>query len=67
LLRGVVPRTVPFGSGKNLEECRIGIRDPVTERESAKEYGNSGQQAVEEIEDPDRCDADKKEQGALNA
>jgi len=59
LLGGVVAHVVTLRFSKDAQESRVGIGDPMTEREPADEDGNSGKQAVEEVEDAHGPDADK--------
>ena len=58
---------VPLGFCKDAQECRIGVRHPMAEGESANEDGDSGEQAVEEVECAHRADADEVEQRPLDA
>src|ERR1019366_7820098 len=67
LLGCVVAQLVAFGLCQNAKECRITVRYPVAEGETPDEYGDTGEDGVEEIEGPHRADADEVEQCTFHA
>jgi hypothetical protein len=66
VLRGVIAQLVPFGLCEDAKERRIAVRNPMAEAETANEDGDTGKDGIEEIEGPDRADADEVEQRAFH-
>jgi hypothetical protein len=61
LFRRVVARLVTLGPRENPQECRIAIRHPMAEGESADEHCDSGKNRVEEIKSTNLADAHEVE------
>ncbi|HLX86515.1 MAG TPA: hypothetical protein VKR59_21630, partial [Terriglobales bacterium] len=51
----------------DAEECRIAVRYPMAEGKAANEYGDTCEDGIEEVESPDRTNADEIEERPLNA
>jgi hypothetical protein len=58
---------VPFGLCEDAEECRISVRYPVAERETANEDCDASEDGIEEVKGSHRSDADEIEQRAFHA
>src|ERR1039458_602821 len=63
----VVAQFVAFGFGEDAEEGRIAVRYPMPESKTPDEYGDTGEDGIEEVEGPHRSDADEVEQRPFNA
>jgi hypothetical protein len=67
LLRGVIAQLVAFGLCEDAEECRIAIRYPMAERETANKNSDTGEDGIEEIEGPHRAYANEVEERTFHA
>jgi hypothetical protein len=67
LLGRVVAQFVALGLCQDAEERRIAVRDPMPERKSANKDNDPREDGIEEIERPDRSDANEVEERALDA
>ena len=63
----VVAQLVPFGFREDAEEGRIAVRYPMPESKTPDEYGDTGEDGIEEVEGPHCADADEVEQRPFNA
>ena len=67
LLCGVVTCSEALALGENSQHRGVRVRDPATEDETADEDNNPGKETFEEIENSDRADAHKVEDGPLDS
>ena len=67
MLRGVVAQLVALGLCEDAEEGRIAVRDPMPESKTPDEYGDTGEDGIEEVEGPHCADADEVEQRPFDA
>ena len=67
LFGGVVAQFELFALDENLKECRIFFRDPSAEYVPSDEHRDTGQDAVEDVEQADCANANDEEKGALNS
>jgi hypothetical protein len=63
----VVAQLVAFGFGEDTEEGRIAVRYSMAESEAANEYGDTGEEGIEEVEGPHCADAYEVEQRPFDA
>jgi hypothetical protein len=63
----VVAQLVAFGFRQDAEEGRIAVRYPMPEGKTPDEYGDTGEDGIEEVEGPYRSDADEVEESAFHA
>jgi uncharacterized protein YcsI (UPF0317 family) len=63
----VVAQFVAFGLREDAEECRIAVRYPMAEGKTPDEYGDTGEDGIEEIKGPDRADAYEVKQRPFHA
>ena len=67
MLRGVIAKLVPFGLCQDAKERRIAVRYPMPESKTPDEYGDTGEDGIEEVEGSHCADADEVEQRPFNA
>jgi len=67
LLGGVVACPEALALGEDSQHRRVRVRHPASKDETTDEDNNSGQEAFEKIENADRADAHKVEDGPLDA
>jgi hypothetical protein len=67
LLGGVVACSEALALGEDAQHRRIRVRHPATKNETTNENNNPGKQTFEEIENSNRADAHKVEDGPLDA
>jgi hypothetical protein len=63
----VVAQLVAFGFLEDAEEGRIAVRDPMPESKTPDEYGDTGEDGIEEVEGPNCADAYEVEQRPFDA
>src|SRR5713226_8530951 len=62
----VVAQLVAFGVRQDAEEGRIAVRYPRPESKTPDEYGDTGEDRIEEVEGPHCADAYEVEECALH-
>jgi len=67
LLGGVVACSEALALGEDAQHRRVHVRHPSTKDETTDENHNPGKQTFEKIENSDRADAHKVEDGPLDA
>jgi hypothetical protein len=63
----VVAQLVAFGFREDAEEGRIAVCDPMPESKTSDEYGDTGEDGIEEVEGADGAHTDEVEERSLNA
>jgi hypothetical protein len=63
----VVAQLVAFGFREDAEEGRIAVRYPMPESKTPDEYGDTGEDGIEEVEGPHCADAYEVEQRPFDA
>ena len=64
---GVVAQLVAFGLREDAEEGWIAVRYPMAEGKTTDEYGDAGEDGIEEVEGADGAHTDEVEERPFNA